>query len=319
MAGIRRALAENGGAPGGKGPGGMGTGAEARVPQARSPGPRSAGRPEPEPFDPPGPVPATAVEGIKVVPPGEAAPVAVADAAPAAADAAAAPLPDAEPADALGNPEPAPETAAPDPALQKTTAQKVSESQAAYQRVQKATSAWPKALKTKCVATDGKTTMSGFEGKNPRGLPERYSEATPAQLRAYSEKIGHDLAAKMEFYDGLDGDGNSLPGADGWAGKFNSTHTEKQLGFLSPNDPISVNKPMCPDCRNFFRKQATFLGQDQTVADPNGTWVYQPDRTVIRPNSAVVAPNESLAPLKSSAKKTPQLDDIGDAFGESSP
>ena len=86
----------------------MGTDAEARSPLARDAQGRFSSRPQAEPFDPPGPLPAAAVEGRSAVPPGEAAPVAAADAAPEAAEATAAALPKADPADSLAAPEPAP-------------------------------------------------------------------------------------------------------------------------------------------------------------------------------------------------------------------
>jgi hypothetical protein len=193
-----------------------------------------------------------------------------------------------------------------------SNAQKLKESQAAYQRVEKATADLPASLEGKCVAIDGEKTMSGYAGKNPRGMPEDYSEATPDQIRDYSKTIGHDLAAKKpNFMDGLDKNGDSLPGSDGWAGKYNSVHAEKQLGFLKPNDPIAVNKPMCSDCQGFFRQQAKYLEQYQFVTDPNGSWTYQPDGTVTRPDGTIVAPDAPLAPPKTNTKRTSsQLDFI---------
>lgn len=110
VAGIRRTVAENGGAPGGRGPGGgMGTGAEAGAPGSSA---RSRGLPEEEPSTPARPIPANAPEGAAAAPPAEAAAAAVPEAAPAAAESAAS-LPKTEPADALGTPEPAPTVTTP--------------------------------------------------------------------------------------------------------------------------------------------------------------------------------------------------------------
>jgi len=201
-------------------------------------------------------------------------------------------------------------------------ATKLNESKAAYQRVQKETADLPKSLEGKCVATDGGKTVSGYKGKYPRKLPKGYSEATPSQIKAYSERIGHHLAAKKpNFMDGLDKDGNTLPGADGWAGKYNSVHAEKQLSFLKPNDPIAVNIAMCPDCQDFFRLNAKYLKQDQIVTDPDGSWLYQPDGTVFCPDGTMVAADAPLHPPKADVKSTSSqlLDIVGDALDDGKP
>ena len=319
LAGVRRSLGRDGNpeGPGGGGPAGPKGGPNTGGPSARGPSGGSE-----EPFTPARPLPPNPPEGRPIAPAPDAEPPAAPDAAPGGepgtgtAAETTEPLP---PSDPQGpTPEPAPEAATMDSSL----SQGVSESQAAYQRVQEATADLPKSLEDKCVATDGGKTMSGYEGKNPRNLPDGYSEAKPDQIREYSKTIGHDLAPKKpNFMDGLDNDGNSLPDSDGWAGKYNSVHAEKQLGFLKPNDPIAVNKPMCSDCQSFFRQQAMHLQQDQFVTDPNGTWTYQSDGTVLRPDGTTVAPGAPLQLPKTGPKKTSSqlLDIIGDSLGDGSP
>ena len=322
LAGVRRSLGRDGNPEGGPSGGGDPEGGSS----GGGPGGRGSGSgaEAEEPFTPARPLnPYQPTEGARVPAPA-AEPPAAPDAAPGGEPGTGTvaentvPLAEYAPDAARPTPEPAPEAATMDSSL----SQGVNESQAAYQRVQEATAYLPKSLEDKCVATDGGKTMSGYEGKNPRNLPDGYSEATPDQIREYSKTIGHDLTPKKpNFMDGLDNDGNSLPDSDGWAGKYNSVHAEKQLGFLKPNDPIAVNKPMCSDCQSFFRQQAMHLQQDQFVTDPNGTWTYQSDGTVIRPDGTTVAPGAPLQMPKTGPKKTSSqlLDIIGDSLGDGSP
>ncbi len=143
----------------------------------------------------------------------------------------------------------------------------INESQAAYRRALNGKEALPntREFSAKTVASDGEKTISGW--KQP--VREGYSQATPEQVKANCEKIGHDL--EPHPYD------RDFPG------QYNASHAEKQLSILRPNEPIGVSKPMCPDCQNYFSKLAQSRGVDQIVTDPNGTWMFRSDGTITSP------------------------------------
>jgi hypothetical protein len=92
----------------------------------------------------------------------------------------------------------------------------------------------------------------------------------PEEVADHAAEIGHDLAPHA----------NDQLKQGGWKGKFNASHTEKQLVVRNPNRPVYVDHPMCPDCVNFFRKEAQFRGTPQVVVDSEGTKVFKPDGTI---------------------------------------
>ncbi len=121
--------------------------------------------------------------------------------------------------------------------------------------------------KNKTVAADGTKTVSGWN-PNP---PDGYTPVPPEDVAAYSDKIGHDLKPSGAFDQVNQG---------GFPGKFNASHAEKQMTIASPGDPIGVSKPMCPDCVNFFKSNAQYTGNPQTVTDPEMTRIFNPNGTV---------------------------------------
>jgi hypothetical protein len=40
---------------------------------------------------------------------------------------------------------------------------------------------------------------------------------------------------------------------------------------------------MCADCQGYFAKLAQHNGADQVVTDPNGTWIFKSDGSVVKP------------------------------------
>ncbi len=121
----------------------------------------------------------------------------------------------------------------------------------------------------KTAASDGERTLSGWKQPRPTG----FSEVSPEQVRDFSGEIGHEL----EKSGGLD-----QVRRDGFPGKYQASHAEKQLSILRPDDPIAVSEPMCNDCNGFFQKRAIYRNSPQVVTDPNGTWIFRPDGTVER-------------------------------------
>jgi hypothetical protein len=123
----------------------------------------------------------------------------------------------------------------------------------------------------KAVAADGEPTLSGW--KQPR--PDGFTHATPEAVREYAQRIGHDLAPNRAF------DQSRRLGLDGWPGRYQASHAEKQQALTAPDHPIAVTKPMCADCQEFFRRHAIHTGRPQVVTDPDGTRLFHPDGRII--------------------------------------
>jgi len=51
---------------------------------------------------------------------------------------------------------------------------------------------------------------------------------------------------------------------------------------------------MCEDCGGWFRSYAHHTQKTWYVTDPNGTWVFKPDGTIITPDGNVVQPSTPL-------------------------
>jgi hypothetical protein len=152
----------------------------------------------------------------------------------------------------------------------------IKQSQAAMGRAVDAKRTLPetKAYRPKAVASDGYTTMSGWDGKTTKA-PSGFSRVAPEDVRAHSEKIGHTLEAKeIRDYNRFT--------EEGFPGKYNASHAEKQMALLSPNEPIGVSKEMCLDCQHFFLKQAEYTGKPQIVTDPEMTRIFMTDGKTIQ-------------------------------------
>jgi hypothetical protein len=59
-----------------------------------------------------------------------------------------------------------------------------------------------------------------------------------------------------------------------------SAHAEVKQIVKRPNQPVSVTQRPCPSCVRFFSAEAKFQGKRQTIADPDRTWVFEPDGSV---------------------------------------
>jgi hypothetical protein len=137
-------------------------------------------------------------------------------------------------------------------------------------------------------------SVSGWAKPKPDG----YVDVPPERVRDFSDQIGHDLKpAKPSFLDG-----KRYP--DGWDGKFNASHAEKQLGALHPGTHVGVDLDMCTDCQGFFSKYAQHTGQPQLVTDPSTTRVFMPDGKVIelsQPSDMPLDPFNSKAAIGAGA------------------
>ncbi len=116
--------------------------------------------------------------------------------------------------------------------------------------------------------SEGHKVVSGFTEEPPEG----FERATTDQVR----ELAHDLN-EYEFTNGGASD-------QGEVGRYYASHAEKQAAVLSPNKPIGVSKPMCLDCRKFFRELAKEKDKIQIVADPEKTRIFKPDGSIIEVN-----------------------------------
>jgi uncharacterized Zn-binding protein involved in type VI secretion len=139
------------------------------------------------------------------------------------------------------------------------------ESQAAYGRAQQAQEGLGKTFEKKTTASDGDKTLSGWSQDKPPGFAHGKAE----DVRAMSNEIGHDL--KPHVFD------KDFPG------QYNASHAEKQLSILKPGDPMGSSRPVCSDCQSYLSKFAQHHNVEQVVTDPNGTWIFKPDGTVVGP------------------------------------
>ena len=92
-------------------------------------------------------------------------------------------------------------------------------------------------------------------------------------MRDHARRIGHDLTPNRAR--------DQSWRSDGWPGKYQASHAEKQQALTAPDHPIAVSKPMCPDCQEFFRRQAIDTGRPQVVTDPDGARLFHPDGRII--------------------------------------
>ena len=149
--------------------------------------------------------------------------------------------------------------------------QRLADSREALTRAQQAKAGLPATgeFARKAVAADGKPTLSGW--KQPR--PDGFGHATPEAVRDHARRIGHDLTPNRAR--------DQSWRSDGWPGKYQASHAEKQQALTAPDHPIAVTKPMCPDCQEFLRRQAIDTGRPQVVTDPDGTRLFHPDGRII--------------------------------------
>jgi hypothetical protein len=152
-------------------------------------------------------------------------------------------------------------------------ARRLADSRKALTRAEQARAGLPKTreFRKKATAADGRLTLSGWKQPQPDG----FTRATPEAVRDHARRIGHDLTPDPAR------DQTWRQGSDGWPGKYQAPHAEKQQALTAPDHPIGVSKPMCPDCVEFFRRHATHTGQPQIVTDPDGTRLFHPDGRII--------------------------------------
>ena len=55
----------------------------------------------------------------------------------------------------------------------------------------------------------------------------------------------------------------------------------RQMALNAEWPHIVVSKAMCAGCQNWFRSLAQYQRRDWYVTDPNGTWIFRTDGSVV--------------------------------------
>jgi len=106
---------------------------------------------------------------------------------------------------------------------------------------------------------DSQFTLSGYGAD----VPPPFVRPTLEETLAVQESVGKDRVPSFM-------DNNAGPGA------YNLSHAEKQAYVLNPNGLITVTRPVCPDCTEFFMRAAQSTGQQIVVVGPEGANIYGP-------------------------------------------
>ena len=112
------------------------------------------------------------------------------------------------------------------------------------------------------AAPDATPKMSGSAHLAAQG-----EEAKIAQIEQHAKEIGHTLAPHVHDTAGK-------------PGSYHAVHAEKQAIVEHPNTPVAVTREMCPDCVNFFKREAAFQKHNQVVTDPAATRVFEPSGAI---------------------------------------
>ena len=123
--------------------------------------------------------------------------------------------------------------------------------------------------KGKTISSDHVQTLSGWGGKTTN-RPSEFQKPNVDAVLAKQEEIGHPTK-RAGFYD------------NGVAGSFNASHAERQLSLTAKEPAIGISKDLCKDCQGYFTKLAQHEGRCWYVTDPDGTWIFYPDGTVVKP------------------------------------
>lgn len=120
-------------------------------------------------------------------------------------------------------------------------------------------------------------------------------EAKIAEIEKHAKEIGHTLAPHVHDTAGK-------------PGSYHAVHAEKQSIVEHPNAPVFVTREMCPDCVNFFKREAAFQKHNQVVSDPVATRVFEPSGAITehRKDGTVVRfEADGTVKVRPSAKTTP--------------
>ena len=151
-------------------------------------------------------------------------------------------------------------------AAARTEAQRVAESQAAHTRATRVKQELPKTGRNrpKVVSSDrNNDALSGWSKDRPPGFLDPNVE----EVLQVTDEMGHPRTPY--FRD------------QGVPGQYFASHAERQMALNAEWPHIGVSKAMCADCQNWFRSLAQYQRRDWYVTDPNGTWIFRTDGSVV--------------------------------------
>ena len=151
-------------------------------------------------------------------------------------------------------------------AAARTGAQRVAESQAAHTRPARVKQQLPgtKRNKRKAVSSDrNNDALSGWSKDRPPGFLDPNVE----EVLQVTDEMGYPRTS--HYVD------QEVPG------QYFASHAEQQMALKAKWPHIGVSKPMCPDCQGWFRSLAQYQRRDWYVTDPDGTWIFRTDGSVI--------------------------------------
>ena len=165
----------------------------------------------------------------------------------------------------------------------RTQAQHVTESQAAHtravQRGKEITSR--KRYSAKTVSSDSVDgSDDALSGWSQSRRPSGFQSPNVDEVLRVTDEMGYPRTPH-----GLD---------QGVPGRYNGSHAERQKALRATDTSLGISKDMCEDCGGWFRSYAHHTQKTWYVTDPNGTWVFKPDGTIITPDGNVVQPSTPL-------------------------
>ena len=157
-------------------------------------------------------------------------------------------------------------TQATEQAAARTQAQRVAESQAAHTRAIRVKQELPKTDRNrpKVVSSDrNNDALSGWSKDRPPGFLDPNVE----EVLQVTDEMGYPRTSN--YVD------------QGVPGQYFASHAERQMALNAEWPHIGVSKAVCPDCQGWFRSLAQYQRRDWYVTDPNGTWIFRTDGSVI--------------------------------------
>ena len=168
-------------------------------------------------------------------------------------------------------------------AAAKTQAQRVAESQAAHTRavgrakeVNRRRRYEHKTVSSDNVAGSNDALSGWSQGRRPDG----FQSPNVDDVFKVSEEMEHP---RVPHHNDM-----------GTKGRYFMSHAERQKALTAKYPEIGVSRPMCSDCTDWFRRFAQYQKRDWCVTDPEGTWIFKTDGTVIAYDGTLVPPGQPI-------------------------
>ena len=168
-------------------------------------------------------------------------------------------------------------------AAARTQAQHVAESQAAHTRAARVKQELPKTEQNrpKVVSSDrNNDALSGWSKDRPPGFLDPNVE----EVLQVTDEMGYPRTSN--YVD------------QGVPGQYFASHTERQMALNAEWPHIGVSKAMCPDCQGWFRSLAQYQHRDWYVTDPNGTWIFRTDGSVVTSSGLQVPTGQPIPGIR---------------------